>query len=186
MKEHLYNVFIYYIVFHNKNTFKILLRHGSITRQFTSAMENNFLGKRSSCLSYPGKIEKYFSTKFSDYFIQGVRNLRHIHLRNRMITAEDTAHRTPAGLANLRISSQTVRRRLREYGLRARYPVVGPILDQHHRIVRIACAYAHRRWRLHAVVGGFTWQHILLVMNPDIHFISAMEDIICTAGVGNV
>ena len=103
-----------------------------------------------------------------------------------MITAEDTAHRTPAGLANLRISSQTVRRRLREYGLRARYPVVGPIIDQHHRIVRLAWAYARRRWRLHAVVGGFTWQHILLVMNPDIHFISAMEDIICTAGVGNV
>jgi hypothetical protein len=43
------------------------------------------------------------------------RHLRLIHLGNRMITAEDTARRTP-GLANVRISGQTVRRRLRESG----------------------------------------------------------------------
>jgi transposase len=47
------------------------------------------------------------------------RHLRLIHLRNRMITAEDSARITP-GLANVRISGQTVRRRLRESGLRAR------------------------------------------------------------------
>ena len=40
-----------------------------------------------------------------------------IHLQNRMIPAEDTARRTP-GLANVQISGQTVRRRLRESGLR--------------------------------------------------------------------
>ena len=45
------------------------------------------------------------------------RNLRLIHFRNRMITAEDTARRTH-GLANVRISGQTVRRRLRQSGLR--------------------------------------------------------------------
>jgi len=50
------------------------------------------------------------------------RYLRLIHLRNRMITAEDTARRTP-GLANVRISGQTDRRRLPESGLRARRPV---------------------------------------------------------------
>ena len=44
------------------------------------------------------------------------RHLRLIHLRNRIIVAEDTDHRTP-GLANGRISGQTVRRRLRESGL---------------------------------------------------------------------
>jgi transposase len=44
-------------------------------------------------------------------------HLRLIHLRNRMITAEDTACRTP-GLANVQISGQTVRRRLRQSGLR--------------------------------------------------------------------
>jgi hypothetical protein len=46
-----------------------------------------------------------------------------------MITAEDTVRRTP-GLANVRISDHTVRRRLRESGLRTRHSVVGPILKQ--------------------------------------------------------
>jgi hypothetical protein len=58
-------------------------------------------------------------------------HLLHIHLRNRMITAEDTASRTP-GLANVRILGQTVHRRLRESGLRTKRPVVGPILKQRH------------------------------------------------------
>ena len=71
-----------------------------------------------------------------------------------MITAEDTARRTP-GLANVRISGQTVRRRLRETGLRARHPMVGQILKQRHRTARLAMVRAHRRWRL------YTWQHIL-------------------------
>ena len=71
-----------------------------------------------------------------------------------MITAEDTARRTP-GLANVQISGQTVRRRLRESGLRARRPVVGPILKQRHRTARLVWARARRRWRRHA------WQHIL-------------------------
>ena len=82
------------------------------------------------------------------------RHVRLIHLRNSMITTEDTARRTP-GLANVRISGQTFRRRLRESGLRASRPVVGPILKQRHRIARLAWTRAHRRWRLH------TWQHIL-------------------------
>ena len=71
-----------------------------------------------------------------------------------MITAEDTTRRTP-GLANVLISGQTVRRRLRESCLRARRPVVGPILKQRHRTARLAWACTRRRWRLHA------WQHIL-------------------------
>jgi len=50
------------------------------------------------------------------------KHVRLIHFRNR-ITAEDTARRTP-GLANVRISVQTIRRRLRESGHRARRPVV--------------------------------------------------------------
>jgi hypothetical protein len=76
------------------------------------------------------------------------RHFRLIHLRNRMITAEDTVRRTP-GLANVRISGQTARRSLRESGFRARRPVVGPILKQRHRIARLAWARARRRWRLH-------------------------------------
>ena len=58
-----------------------------------------------------------------------------------MITAEDTACRT-LGLANVRISGQTVRRRLRESGLR--------------------------------------------VMNPDFHFVLAIDVIVYTAVVANV
>ena len=54
-----------------------------------------------------------------------------------MITAEDTSRRTP-GLANVRISGQTVPKRLRESGLRARRPVVEPILNQRHRTARLA------------------------------------------------
>ena len=81
------------------------------------------------------------------------RHLRLIHPRNR-VTAEDTARRTP-GLVNVRISGQTVRRKLRESGLRAKRPVVRPILKQRHRTARLACAPACRRWRLHI------WQHIL-------------------------
>ena len=72
-----------------------------------------------------------------------------------MLTAEDTARRTP-GLANVRISGQNVRSRLRESGLRAtcRRPVVVPILKKLHRNARLAWARARRRWRLQ------TWQHI--------------------------
>ena len=82
------------------------------------------------------------------------RHLRLIHLRNRMITTENTTRRT-RGLVNVRISGQTVGRRLRETGLRDKRPVVGPILKQCHRIARLAWALACRRLRLH------TWQHIL-------------------------
>ena len=65
-----------------------------------------------------------------------------------MITADDTARRTP-GLANVRISDQTVRRRLRESGIRARLQVVGPILKQRHRTAKLAWARARRGRRLH-------------------------------------
>ena len=71
------------------------------------------------------------------------RHLRLIHLRNRMITAEDTVRRT-SGLANIRISSQTVRRRLRESGIRARRTMVEPILKQRHRTARLAWVRARR------------------------------------------
>ena len=96
-----------------------------------------------------------------------------------MLTDEDTARRT-SGLSNVRISEQTVRRRLRESGFRARRPVLGPILKQRHMIARLAWGRACRHWRLH------TCQHILLVMNPDVHLLLAMNVIVCTAGVGNI
>ena len=82
------------------------------------------------------------------------RPLRLIHLCSRMITAEDTARRT-SGLASVQNSGQNVRRRLLKSGLRARRPVVGPILKQRHRNARLAWTRARRRRRLHS------WQHIL-------------------------
>ena len=97
-----------------------------------------------------------------------------------MITAEDSACRTP-GLADVQISGQTVRRCLREFGLRARRPVEGPILKVRHRYARLACARARRRWRLHTPGNS-----AFLVMNSDFHFGLAMDVIVCTAGVGNV
>jgi transposase len=107
------------------------------------------------------------------------RHLRLIHLRYRMITTEDTARRTP-GLSNIRISGQNVRRTPRQSGLRARRPAVGPVLKQRHRTARLAWAHAR-------VIGGFTPGNTsFLVINPDFHFVLAMDVIVCTAGVGNV
>ena len=63
-----------------------------------------------------------------------------------MITAADTASITPS-LANGQMAGQTVCRSLRKSGHRARQQVVGPILKQHHRTVRLACARARRRWK---------------------------------------
>ena len=68
-----------------------------------------------------------------------------------MITAEDTARRTP-GLANVRMSGRTDRKRLPESGLRL---VVGLILKQRHMPALLAWVRARRHRRLH------TWQHIL-------------------------
>ena len=40
---------------------------------------------------------------------------------------------------------------------------------------------------MHTVVRGFTPGNTsFLVMNPDFHFVLAMDVIVCTAGVGNV
>ena len=72
------------------------------------------------------------------------RHLRLIHLRNRMVTAEDTVRRTSC-LANIRSSSQTVRRRLRESGIRARRTMVEPILKERHRTTRLAWILPCRR-----------------------------------------
>ena len=82
------------------------------------------------------------------------RQDRHLRLRSRMITADDTLRRA-AGLGNVRTSGEDVRRRLRDSGHRARSQVVEPIFKQRHRTAKLACAHARRHWRLH------TWQHFL-------------------------
>ena len=82
------------------------------------------------------------------------RHITLIHLRNRFVTAVDTARRTP-GIRNNRISDQTVRNRLRQSGLRSRRPLKGMELKRRHRIARLQWARARLRWRRN------TWQKIL-------------------------
>ena len=65
------------------------------------------------------------------------------HLRNRYRTAVETAQVTP-GTHNNRISADTVRNRLREFGLRPRRPHVGMPLTPRRRQVRKAWLTQHR------------------------------------------
>ena len=81
------------------------------------------------------------------------RTIRLAHLRNRQLTATETALNT-VGTHNRQISPRTVRRRLREHGLQARRPYVGPPLTQARRLRRMAWLTAHaprrfpmRQWR---------------------------------------
>ena len=60
------------------------------------------------------------------------RFIRLTHLRNRFHSALATSRQT-RGLYNRRISVDTVRRRLRNAGLRARRPYCGPRLTRRHR-----------------------------------------------------
>ena len=73
------------------------------------------------------------------------RQMRLIHLRNRFLPATVTANRIP-GRHNPRISAQTVRNRLRAYGLRARRPRIGPTLKQRHRTARLLWSRTRLRW----------------------------------------
>uniref|UniRef100_A0A674P9G1 Transposase Tc1-like domain-containing protein n=1 Tax=Takifugu rubripes TaxID=31033 RepID=A0A674P9G1_TAKRU len=46
------------------------------------------------------------------------------------------------------VSTQTIRNRLHEGGLRARRPVVGPVLTAQHRGARLAFAQEHQNWQV--------------------------------------
>ena len=80
-----------------------------------------------------------------------VRATRHVdrtdtclsHLRNRFRTAVEMAQVTP-GTHNNRISADTVRNRLREFGLRPCRPYVGIRLTPRRRQVRMAWLTQHR------------------------------------------
>ncbi|XP_053384473.1 uncharacterized protein LOC128550131 [Mercenaria mercenaria] len=64
-------------------------------------------------------------------------------LRNRFQPATVTA----ATLPGRQVSADTIRRRLRMYGIRPRRPYRGPVLTQRHRRARLARAQRHQRWR---------------------------------------
>ena len=81
------------------------------------------------------------------------RTIRLAHLRNRHLTATETALNI-VGTHNRQISPKTVGSRLREIGLRARRPYVGLPLTQARRLRRMAWLTAHaprlfpmRQWR---------------------------------------
>ena len=77
------------------------------------------------------------------------------HLRSRFLTAVETSQLTPE-THNNRLSADTVRNRLREFGLRPRRPYVGMPLTPRRRQVRMAWLPQHRpnlfflrQWRNH-------------------------------------
>ena len=69
-----------------------------------------------------------------DVLASHIRYIRVFQLRNRTVTASQTASGIP-GLR--RISAQTVRNHLREHGIRARLPYFGAVLNRHHRRARV-------------------------------------------------
>ena len=71
------------------------------------------------------------------------RMIRLAPLRNRFLPATVTATTIP----RRPVSPRTVRRRLRQVGLRARRPHVGIILTRRHRQERLRWARAHFNWR---------------------------------------
>lgn len=77
-------------------------------------------------------------------------HIRLVHLRNRFQSSSLTA-RTIPGLR--RISSRTVRNRLRQRNIRPRRPAVRPVLLQRHRTARLACARRHLRFRFNDWTG---------------------------------
>lgn len=72
-------------------------------------------------------------------------HIRLVHLRNRFQTSSLTA-RTIPGLR--RISSRTIRNRLRRHNIRPRRPAIRPVLLQRHRVARLAWARRHLRFRI--------------------------------------
>jgi hypothetical protein len=81
------------------------------------------------------------------------RTIHLAHLRNRHVTATETAL-TTVGNYNRYIHPKTVRNRLRELGLRARRPYIGFPLTRARRARRMAWLVAHgpkqfpmRQWR---------------------------------------
>lgn len=70
------------------------------------------------------------------------RYIRLVHLRNRFRLPRETAENI-RGIHNNRISTRTVRNRLRDFGIRARRPYVGLVLNQQRRQRRMAWLNAH-------------------------------------------
>ncbi|KAL0153599.1 hypothetical protein M9458_051079 [Cirrhinus mrigala] len=68
--------------------------------------------------------------------------------RNRLSTARALQNDLQRA-TGVNVSTQTIRNRLHEDGLRARRPVVGPVLTAQHRRARLAFAQEHQNWQVH-------------------------------------
>ena len=108
------------------------------------------------------------------------RAIRLAHLRNRHLTATETAVNT-VGSHNRRIHPKTVRNRLREFGLRACRPNVGLPLNRASRARRMAWVTAHapRRFPMRQR-RRFSSQ-----LSPGSPFFVLTGDVVCTDVVGN-
>ena len=108
------------------------------------------------------------------------RTIRLAHLRNRHLTATETALNT-VGTHNRQISPKTVGSRLHEIGLRARRPYVGLPLTPAHRLRRMAWLTGH-------APGYFRWgsgDKFFLRMSLGSLSIAQMVDLVCTDVVEN-
>jgi transposase len=72
-------------------------------------------------------------------------NIRVQHLRNRFRQATKTAS-TTIGTHGRPVCAETVRRRLKDHGIRCRRPYGGIVLTPRHRQARLRWARAHVRW----------------------------------------
>uniref|UniRef100_A0A674MST3 Transposase Tc1-like domain-containing protein n=1 Tax=Takifugu rubripes TaxID=31033 RepID=A0A674MST3_TAKRU len=68
--------------------------------------------------------------------------------RNRQSTARALQNDLQRA-TGVNVSTQTIRNRLHEGGLRARRPLVGPVLTAQHRGARLAFAQEHQNWQVH-------------------------------------
>ena len=68
--------------------------------------------------------------------------------RNRLSTARALQNDLQQA-TGVNVSAQTVRKSLHEGGLRARCPVVCPVLTAQHRGARLAFAIKHQNWQVH-------------------------------------
>ena len=103
------------------------------------------------------------------------RAIRLEHLRNRHLTATETALNT-VGTHNRQISPKTVGSRLREIGLRARRPYVGLPLTQARRLRRMAWLTAHAP-RLFPMRQ---WRRVLFTDESRFTLYAQMVDVVCT------
>ena len=75
-------------------------------------------------------------------------------LRDRTTTAVQARSRLEE-VRQVAVNEITVRRRLKEYGLRSRRPATGPDLTRAHRVTRLQFARDHQNW------GNEEWKNIL-------------------------